>query len=326
MIPVRALLATIATSSLLLCAACEPKNTQQQQGNGTPNAPAPSHGASKAAPADAGKPEEKATEAAKPADAPKPAEASKPADAPKPSDQPSAPAEAAKPAEKPATPAGEPNAPATAVPREDGMIIEDLVVGNGPVVPKGAAVVVHYRGTLKSDGSEFDSSYKLGKPAAFPLQNLIKGWQEGIPGMKPGGKRKLTIPYALAYGEKGRPPVIPEKADLVFEIELVDFIQVEDTKVGDGAECKPNQTVRVYYRGTLKSDGKEFDSNMGQEPIEFPLQQLIRGWQLGIPGMKVGGTRKLTIPWQYAYGEQGSPPAIPPRADLVFEIQLVGVK
>jgi peptidylprolyl isomerase len=305
-------LMAMGAMSMLVLGACENKSPTTAPG-ATPNAPAPSHGASKPAPADELKPQATGTDAA----GTTPAGES----APKPEEKPAAPAPAPATAPPAAVPAVE--APA---PREDGLVIEDLQIGDGPSVPKGAAVVVHYKGTLKSDGTEFDSSYKRGQPAAFPLQNLIKGWQEGIPGMKPGGKRKLTVPYALAYGENGRPPVIPPKADLVFEIELVDFVRWEDTKVGEGAECKPNQTVQVYYRGTLKSNGKEFDSNMGQEPIEFPLRDLIPGWQYGIPGMKVGGTRKLTIPWQFAYGERGSPPTIPPKADLNFEIQLLGVK
>lgn len=100
------------------------------------------------------------------------------------------------------------------------IIIEELNVGDGEECPAGATVNVHYKGTLM-DGTEFDSSYSRGQPITFPLGNLIQGWQEGIPGMKVGGKRKLTIPYAKAYGERGSPPVIPGKADLVFEIELL---------------------------------------------------------------------------------------------------------
>jgi FKBP-type peptidyl-prolyl cis-trans isomerase len=103
--------------------------------------------------------------------------------------------------------------------RADGLVIEDLNVGDGAVCPKGATVTIHYRGTLMN-GTEFDSSYSRGKPATFPLGSLIKGWQEGIPGMKVGGKRKLTIPWPMAYGAAGHPPTIPAKADLVFEIEL----------------------------------------------------------------------------------------------------------
>jgi FKBP-type peptidyl-prolyl cis-trans isomerase len=101
---------------------------------------------------------------------------------------------------------------------------------------------------------------------------------------------------------------------------------IEDTVSGTGAECKPNATVKVHYRGTLM-DGTEFDSSYGRgQPIDFPLKSLIQGWQEGIPGMKVGGKRKLTIPWKLAYGAYGSPPAIPPKADLVFEIELLGVR
>lgn len=101
-----------------------------------------------------------------------------------------------------------------------GLIVEDTLVGSGKECPRGGTVKVHYRGCLEN-GTEFDSSYKRGNPIEFPLANLIQGWQEGIPGMKEGGKRKLTIPYQMGYGERGSPPSIPPRAKLVFEIELL---------------------------------------------------------------------------------------------------------
>ena len=100
------------------------------------------------------------------------------------------------------------------------IIIEDIEVGTGDECPRGATVQVHYTGTLM-DGTKFDSSKDRGEPITFPLGNLIQGWQEGIPGMKVGGTRVLTIPYAKAYGERGAPPAIPPRADLKFEIELL---------------------------------------------------------------------------------------------------------
>ena len=100
------------------------------------------------------------------------------------------------------------------------LIIEDIEVGSGDECPANATVEVHYKGTLM-DGTVFDSSYDRGESINFPLGNLIPGWQEGIPGMKVGGKRKLTIPYAKAYGDRGSPPVIPPRADLIFEIDLL---------------------------------------------------------------------------------------------------------
>lgn len=107
--------------------------------------------------------------------------------------------------------------------------------------------------------------------------------------------------------------------------EQITELQINDTHVGDGPECPAGATVKVHYRGTLL-DGTEFDSSYKRgEPIEFPLNNLIQGWQEGIPGMKVGGKRELLIPWSKAYGERGAPPAIPARADLKFEIELLGV-
>jgi len=105
----------------------------------------------------------------------------------------------------------------------DGKLVsEDLVVGTGPEAAKGDTVKVHYAGTL-TNGKEFDSSRKHGEPFDFRVggREVIKGWDEGVPGMKVGGKRKLTIPPSLGYGMRGSPPVIPPNATLVFEIELL---------------------------------------------------------------------------------------------------------
>lgn len=104
------------------------------------------------------------------------------------------------------------------------LIIEDLVVGTGIEVKKGDGVSIHYSGTLE-DGKKFDSSYDRGLPfeTEIGVGQVIKGWDEGVPGMKIGGKRKLIIPYDMAYGEKGIPGVIPPKATLIFEVELIDI-------------------------------------------------------------------------------------------------------
>lgn len=108
--------------------------------------------------------------------------------------------------------------------RDNGLIIEDLRLGEGAEVRPGATVTINYHGTLKDGGSMFDTT-RGKQPATFPLGRLIRGWQEGVPGMKPGGVRRLTIPYALAYGEAGRPPVIPAKSDLVFIIEMIGVVE-----------------------------------------------------------------------------------------------------
>ena len=99
---------------------------------------------------------------------------------------------------------------------------EDLTAGTGAEAVAGKNVSVHYTGTL-TDGSKFDSSHDRGEPFRFRLGagQVIQGWDQGVVGMKVGGKRRLTIPPELGYGARGFPPVIPPNSTLVFEVELL---------------------------------------------------------------------------------------------------------
>jgi FKBP-type peptidyl-prolyl cis-trans isomerase len=101
--------------------------------------------------------------------------------------------------------------------------IEDLRVGGGSEAKAGNNVIVHYVGTL-TDGKKFDSSRDRGQGFSFRLGagKVIKGWDQGVAGMKVGGMRRLTIPPDLGYGERGFPPVIPPNSTLVFEVELLE--------------------------------------------------------------------------------------------------------
>ena len=109
-----------------------------------------------------------------------------------------------------------------AITTASGLIIEDLTVGNGAEASAGQHVTVHYTGWL-TNGSKFDSSKDRDEPFEFPLGGgrVIRGWDEGVQGMKIGGKRKLTIPPDLGYGARGAGGVIPPNATLVFEVELL---------------------------------------------------------------------------------------------------------
>lgn len=109
--------------------------------------------------------------------------------------------------------------PITDVPE---LAVTDLVEGEGEAVKPGATITAHYTGALAATGDVFQSSRDFGRPISFPLDGVIAGWTQGVPGMKAGGKRRLLIPAAMAYGD--RPPYgsgIPANAPLVFDIELV---------------------------------------------------------------------------------------------------------
>jgi len=105
-------------------------------------------------------------------------------------------------------------------------------------------------------------------------------------------------------------------------------LKIEDVVVGTGDEAKKGKTVSVHYTGWL-TDGKKFDSSKDRgQPFSFPLGggHVIRGWDDGVAGMKVGGKRKLTIPPDLGYGARGAGGAIPPNATLIFEVELLGVR
>lgn len=114
-----------------------------------------------------------------------------------------------------------PEAESKAMITQSGLKIEDIKVGNGVEAKAGNIITAHYVGTLV-DGKKFDSSLDRGEPLSFTLGigQVIKGWGEGVAGMKVGGKRKLTIPSELAYGERGVGS-IPPSSTLIFEVELL---------------------------------------------------------------------------------------------------------
>ena len=107
---------------------------------------------------------------------------------------------------------------------------------------------------------------------------------------------------------------------------MTEGLTYEEIECGDGEEAKEGDTVSVHYTGTLE-DGTEFDSSVGGDPFEFTIGagSVIEGWEKGVPGMRVGGKRKLTIGPDLAYGDSGAGGVIPPGATLIFEIELLEI-
>ncbi|WP_297572086.1 FKBP-type peptidyl-prolyl cis-trans isomerase [uncultured Deefgea sp.] len=112
--------------------------------------------------------------------------------------------------------------PAAVETTPSGIQITTLKAGTGPAPKASDTVSVHYRGTLEN-GTEFDSSYKRGKPATFPLSGVVPCWTEGVQKIKVGGKAKLVCPPQLAYGSRGIAGVIPANATLIFEVEVLEI-------------------------------------------------------------------------------------------------------
>ncbi len=219
-------------------------------------------------------------------------------------------------------------------------------------VGTGAKVTMHYSGFFK-DGKPFDSSVERGQPFSAKLGKgmVIKALEEGLLHLHKGEKAKFFIPYDLAYGEAGHPPIIPPKSDLIFDIEVLDVVPdfapakfditgkelkttasglkyYEVVKSNNPVKAGAGNTVQVHYSGYL-ADGSMFDSSVERgTPIEFKLgaAQVIQGWDEGISLMHVGDKFRLVIPYHLAYGEIGHPPVIPPKSELTFDVELMSVK
>lgn len=109
-------------------------------------------------------------------------------------------------------------------------------------------------------------------------------------------------------------------------IDSVNELQIIDTAVGTGDEVQPGATITAHYTGALCKDGTIFQSSHDfGDPVTFPLDRVIAGWTAGVPGMKVGGTRRLVIPSAKAYGSVRAAANIPPNSDLVFDIELIAI-
>lgn len=250
----------------------------------------------------------------------------------------------------------------------------DSVAGTGPAAVSKDVLVVNYVGYLydpaKADfkGAKFDSSLDRNKPFTFTLgaSQVIAGWEQGVAGMKVGGKRTLIIPAQLAYGatpHAAQPPIgdntyaaIPANAALVFDIELVKInptsapqpittLQIKDSVIGTGPAAAKGNVLTVRYTGYLydasRTDlrGGVFDSaTLKSITFDFKLGDgyVIAGWDQGLIGMQVGGKRTLIVPPDLGYGNMAlsaQPPfngvtfvAIPANAVLIFDIELVSMK
>jgi len=211
--------------------------------------------------------------------------------------------------------------------------IKDIKEGTGRPVQAKDSLTVEYTGTLL-DGKVFDSS--TGKaPYVFPvgMQRVIKGWDEGLIGMKVGGERQLTIPPDLAYGDQANGE-IPAKSTLKFDIKLLridregDKQDLESTVLtpGTGVAAVEGDLIDVHYLGTFVN-GVKFDSSYDRkEPLTLLAghARVIKGFAQGLEGIKLGEKRRLTIPATLGYGSAPRGP-IPGGSTLVFEIEAVKI-
>ncbi len=216
------------------------------------------------------------------------------------------------------------------------LVVEDVVVGTGAVAQKGDFMVMDYKGTL-ANGKVFDESKKRNEPFTFTLGNgqVIKGWDEGLVGMKVGGKRKLSIPPSMAYGDKDQGD-IPPNSDLYFDVTLIDIVKPEDQdtilqyadaeKPGTGPAIKNGDTVTLKYVGKSLG-GRVFDTSEshGNKPFTFVVGKgdINLAIEKAVVGMKLHGKRSIRIPTSFTMTMLGE--NTPRNQPLKFDLEVVKV-
>ena len=209
------------------------------------------------------------------------------------------------------------------------ILSEQVATGSGPPPRPGEYIALHYTGALRG-GKRFLDTRKDGMPRVYSMGSgqVLSGWETTLRTMKVGDRVKLEIPWQFAYGVAGTRDV-PARTNVEFDLERVALpeIRTEVLKAGRGAPCVAGRPVTVHYTGTLP-DGKQFDTTREKNvPFTFVLgaRQVIPGWELVIAKMRVGDRWKVTVPCALALGVDGKD-AIPPKADLVFDIEVIEVK
>jgi peptidylprolyl isomerase len=210
--------------------------------------------------------------------------------------------------------------------------VADLTTGQGDAAAAGDYVKISYSVWVYLDGAKgHEIDHSGDEPLGFVLGDgsTLAGLDEGLVGQRIGGTRKLVIGPEKATGPL-RPRGVAQQVALWYEVTLEDIVRVEsaDIAIGDGVEIGVGDYVQVRYTGWLFEDGQrgaQFDSNHESDvPFGFMIGagMVIRGWELGLPGMRVGGIRRLVIPPELAYGSEGKDD-IPGGATLEFEIEVV---
>jgi FKBP-type peptidyl-prolyl cis-trans isomerase len=234
------------------------------------------------------------------------------------------------------------------------LVKTDLSEGTGDAAVAGDTMVVHYIGVRSANCAEFDNSYDKGTPLTVTIGagEVIKGWDQGLEGMKVGGRRQLDIPAALAYGDTPRSTEVIQPGDaLTFVVDAVAIItkpdpadipnitipptpnQAEQTFTeliaGDGAEAKQGQTLVVQLLAFSAADGKQLDSTWESgSPLTFVtgIGQVPAWIEQAVGGMNVGGRRQVHIPFAPVFGDAGDDSlGLPASTDLIMVFDLVAV-
>lgn len=230
------------------------------------------------------------------------------------------------------------------------LVVTDIEDGSGEPAAEGDTVFVNYVGVLSKDGQRFDGNFG-GTPFAVTLGqgSVIQGWEQGLLGIKAGGRRQLDIPADLAYGDQGAGDVIKPGDAISFVVDALQIVRatdasdkpavkipggpnvtavsIDDLEVGTGDTAETGMTVAIHLVAYRADTGEELTSTWENgQVVSFPLVDggTLPGLLSGIEGMKVGGRRQITVPFAEAWGEAGQQGiGLPANTDVVIIVDLL---